>query len=290
MTIDNKVSILENCSPGLMGSTLGFTCYSVEVLNNMKNLWNIKHSDDKIETIEPFKIWDSLRKKFSQVCHTEQCWIRQTFLKGNIHGDIMKYTFAPTSPKDWSDNPFMWLSSIDITSVMSHFEKYFPQFIFIGPTPIDFDKIQLDGNCVWTELCDFNLANLLSKRKKKIGIIFNTDTHNKDGEHWISMFIDMAASPNPYIFYFDSTGYRMPKEIKKLSTRIIKQANELGIDMVLHENKKKHQKGTTECGMYSLYMIIELLTMKKTYQHFMNNRVDDESMKDLRNRYFNKPV
>ena len=36
---------------------------------------------------------------------------------------------------------------------------------------------------------NFSLTNTIKKGKRLIGIIFNTDPHDKDGEHWICVFI-----------------------------------------------------------------------------------------------------
>lgn len=278
----------EQCSPAILGKKKAITCYSNEVLEQIKNLWNTKHVDDIITSSDPNNIWNCLRERFANVCDTEKCWLRQKFVQGRIGSDIMKYTFAPDAPDSWSINPTEWLSSNDIIAVMKHFEKYFSQFAFIGPSPIDFDTVTYDGKCVWGELCGFELSKMIAKRKNKIGIIFNTDPHTKGGEHWLSMFIDLAAKPTPYIFYFDSTGDSVINEIKVLADRIIKQAKVLGIDMKFYHNSKEHQKGTTECGMYSLYLIIEILTGRKDYDYFLKNRVPDKSMEEFRNIYFNK--
>ena len=287
-TSKSKPSITERCSPAMLGKTKSFTCYSNEVLEQMKHLWNTKHVDSLITASDPHKIWDNLRERFANVCDTEKCWMRQKFIQGKLGGDIMKYTFAPDAPNSWSSNPTEWLSSSEITSVMSHFEKYFSQFAFIGPSPIDFDKVTYRGECVWEELCNFKLSKMIAKRKLKIGIVFNTDIHTGEGEHWVSMFIDLAAKPYPYIFYFDSAGDPVMNEVNVFSDRIIDQAKALGIDLKFYENKKEHQKGASECGMYALYMIIELLTGRKNYEFFLKNRVPDNSMKDFRNICFNK--
>ena len=99
----------------------------------------------------------------------------------------------------WKKNPEEWLNSVDIEDVMKQYEKKVPTFMFIGPSPIDFDKHLLYGECVWDELCKFKLENILKKGKNKIGIIFNLDPHYKNGSHWISMFIDIRKK---FIFFF----------------------------------------------------------------------------------------
>ena len=40
------------------------------------------------------------------------------------------------------------------------------------------NKKKLFGQCVWNDLCNFNLETYIKKGKNKIGIIFNTDPHH----------------------------------------------------------------------------------------------------------------
>lgn len=288
-TSKNNQKLKTICSPAKDHTASDITCYSKTSLDQFKLLWNTRHTDDIITTDEPNKIWDALRQRLSRVCDTEKCWMRQNFALGKLDYDITKYTFAPEAPKTWLNNPTEWLSNIDIIEVMNHFEHYFNNFAFIGPSPIDFDTKVIGDKCVWDELCNFNLTKMIKKQKKKIGIIFNTDPHTKDGEHWVSMFIDMSAQPEPFIFYFDSAGDPIKKEIKMFADRIVEQAKKLGIDVQLIQNHPKiHQKGETECGIYSLYLIIELLTGRKDYKFFLENSVSDKSMKKFRNIYFNQ--
>ena len=105
------------------------------------------------------------------VCSNESCWLRQKFMEGNVNNEMMNYTFAPKSPKTWSNNPNEWLSSLEIESVMKQYEKYYKCFVFLGPSPIDFDSHKFFGECVWEELCNFNLEKLINKGIKKIGIV-----------------------------------------------------------------------------------------------------------------------
>ena len=76
-------------------------------------------------------------------------------------------SFAPESPPEWKKNPNEWLSSIDIIDVMKQYEKAYKCFDFIGPSPIDFDTRKLYGECVWNELCNFNIADQLKNGKTK---------------------------------------------------------------------------------------------------------------------------
>ena len=272
-----------NCSPSSSYSSKKYTCYTSNSLNKLKELWNIRHNDNKINTNDPREIWDHFKTNMEDVCDSEKCWLSQKFAENNLDNELKHYTFAPSSPKKWEKNPNEWLSSIDLTKVMKQYEKKYPNFAFLGPSPIDFDKKLHYGECVWNELCNFNLRNHIIKNKNKIGIIFNTDTHDQDGSHWVCLFIDLNKNN---IYYFDSNNSRISKEVREFIKRIQQQAEEFDIKLKYSENKIKHQKTTSECGMYVLYVIIQLLLDKATIEDF-NKRISDEEVEKLRKVYFN---
>ena len=262
-----------------------YSCYSDEALFKMKSLWNSRHPDAIIDSNNPRQIWAALKDSMRDVCDIETCWLRQKFMSHKLDKELVSYTFAPNAPSSWKHNPTEWLTSVDIERVMKQFENKYKCFDFIGPSPIDFDKHMLYGECVWEELCKFDLRNLIKKGKTKIGIIFNLDPHYLEGSHWISMFINVKKG---YIFFFDSNGEPAPAQVKKLANRIIKQGKEIGLNLEFYQNHpKEHQKGNTECGMYSLYLIIQLLTGTHDYKFFMNERIPDKNMQALRKEYFN---
>ena len=64
------------------------------------------------------------------------------------------------------------------------------------------------------------------------------------------------------------------------------QGNSIGINFNLYKNKTKHQKSDTECGMYVLYCIIQLLKNKMTPEMF-DKRIPDEQMEEYRKIFFN---
>jgi|UniRef100_A0A6C0CL98 hypothetical protein len=270
-----------NCSPN--PNKKGFTCYSDNALFKMKKLWNIRHHRDKIKSNDPKLIWNSLKKKMSNSCDKESCWLRSKFMEGNLDSELLNYTFAPKAPKEWKKNPDEWLSSLDIESVMKQYEKFYKCFVFLGPSPIDYDRHKLYGECVWEELCKFNLSQEIKKNKNKIGIIFNTHPHYKSGEHWISMFINIKQK---FIIYFDSNGNKPPSEVKKFVNEVTSQGKQLGIDFKYYVNNIEHQETESECGMYCLYFIIEMLK-DKSATHFLENKINDKEVFILRKKYFN---
>ena len=220
------------------------------------------------------------------VCNKESCWIKQRAEFGKIESDVAD-SFAPESPEEWKKNPNEWLSSIEIMDVMKQYEKAYKCFDFIGPSPIDFDTKKLYGECVWDELCNFSVENQLKNGKTKIGIIFNTDPHDKPGQHWISMFVNIK---NNSIFFFDSVGDKAPPEIMKLVERIKEQGLKLNTKKVFKFDSNEgveHQYGNTECGVYSLYFIVHMLEDKTTDHYLKTHVLKDEYINKFRHIYFN---
>ena len=272
------------CSPKEKGKMNKFTCYTDESLYKLRDFWNARHPDALINSNEPREIHRTLTKYLSNVCNKESCWLKQGFIKGKVSSD-MADSFAPESPKEWKNNPNDWLSSLEIVKVMKQYEKAYKCFDFIGPSPIDFDTKKLYGECVWEELCHFNLKQQIDKGKTKVGIIFNTDPHNKPGQHWMSLFINIKRQK---IFFFDSVGDKAPRQVMKLVNRIKKQGNAIGIRFVFDQNHPvEHQYGNTECGVYSIFFIVHMLEDKLTEHYFKTHILKDEYMEQFRKIYFN---
>ena len=275
-----------NCSPKKKHELNNFTCYTDRSLFKLKELWNQRHPDVILKTNNPKDIHSQLSYLLGNVCRNEVCWLKQKYHFGNVHEDLID-DFAPSHPLSWKKNPTEWLTSVDIMNVMNQYEKAYKCFEFFGPSPIDFDKRKLYGECVWNEICNFNLRDQIKNGKRKFGFIFNTDPHFKDGEHWISLFVDCKAKE---ITFFDSTGDPIPREIKTLVNRIKNQSEQLKPPISLkykHTEGKQHQTGNTECGIYCLYFIINMLRDKTNAKMLKATRLPDNFMSQYRHRYFN---
>jgi len=276
-----------NCSQKPKQKKGNYTCYSNNTLQYLKKLWNLRHPDVKINETSDRDIWNKLKEKMQNSCDEESCWLRQNFVKNKVTNEMINYTFMPPAPNTWKSDINTWLNSTDISNVMKHYEKNYNNFAFIGPSPIDFDIVKLNKLCVWNELCNFNLQNIINKNKNKIGIIFNLDYHTGKGTHWVALFIDIKKK---YIFFFDSIGNEIPHQIHKLVEKIIYQGKHLREPINFHFDKNspfEHQQGQTECGMYCLYFIISLLTNKKNPNYFKTTIISDKEMESCRHEYFN---
>lgn len=281
------------CNPAIVKNPKekSTSCFDFDSLVKISVGWNMEHPDDliKIPKIKnesnKKKLWKEIDLKLNGQCKSEWCWVEQEFVK-RLGNQDLKNNFRPKMPRSWKKDPHKWLTSIDIQAVMLQYEEKYPEFEFIGPVPIDFDFRKNMGECIVNELCNISIAELLNKQKTKIGVIFNLDKHNQDGSHWISLFIDLSGHT---ICFFDSYGYEPPNEIKVLIDRLQKQASELpppkNFIFRYNCNRTRHQYNNSECGVYSIYFIIQLLEKKKTFND-LQSRIPDEFVNSKRKYFF----
>ena len=272
------------CAPGRQHK---FTCYNSTGLYQLKMAWNEKYPTKKITTNDPYEIWLYLNNQLKHLCKNEKCWLEQAFMYNNKTNELSKYSFAPKRPASWTTDPDEWLSSDELTNVMKQYEKTYPHFIFIGPSPIDFEKKMIFNDCVWEDLCKFDIRKHIDNGKTKIGIIFNLDPADKEGSHWVATFIDIQRKG---IYYYDSNGIKAPPRIKKFLQKVKEQGKQLKIKFKIEENTVEHQMRDGECGMFTLYFIINMLK-KQSFKQFkkkLKGGNADNTVHSLRNVYFNK--
>ncbi len=274
-----------NCSPE--NKKTDYTCYSDNDLYKLRDMWNARHPDRPIKTKNTKKIWEQLKEYYATTCNKESCWVRQMTKNTKLEKELLD-AFAPESPEDWKKNPNEWLSSLDILKVMNQYEKKYKCFDFLGPSPIDYDTHKLYGECVWEELCHFELADQIKKGHNKIGVIFNLDPHYKGGSHWVSLFINVKDKT---IFFFDSAGESVPQQIKKFADTVIEQGKQLSppINFKFDQNHPvEHQYGNTECGIYSIFFITHMLEDKITGHYMKTHILKDKYMENFRKIYYNQ--
>ena len=272
------------------------TCLTKEAVMKLIGAWNKSYPKNKIQINKKNNksaddLYQQLRIKMSSYCKgnekdKELCWLSKPFeenpkIKNKIND--LKNLYRPEAPDNWKENPEAWLSTIDIEELLKQYETKYPDFKCFGAVPIDFDLKDKSNNCVVSELCQVNLQRLVKKDKKKyIGIVFNPDKHTESGTHWISMFCNI---PKKQINYWDSYGYKPPKEVTELMNKLKKQAKDMNINMKIKLNKKRHQYKGNACGIYSSHFIIQQLE-GKTFEEVVNNIIKDDEMNANRSKFF----
>ncbi len=76
------------------------------------------------------------------------------------------------------------------------------------------------------------------------------------------------------------------KKIKEFAEIVQEQSMKLGEKYKLIENEVRHQYTQSECGMYSLYVIVQLLKDIQ-FDKISTKKIPDKLMRDLRKKWFN---
>jgi hypothetical protein len=174
----------------------------------------------------------------------------------------------------------------------------YPNYYHIDFQMIDFMELK-------TPLATLNLAKFLSpkdsslflsqsdknaalpKNKNKIGCVLNTDVSTGKGIHWFCVFIDMSKDVIS-IEFFNSSGNKPKPPVHQWMIQMEEQCNNMGkkCERII-ASQNRHQYSDTECGPYSCYYILSRI-QDVPYQYFMNNRIPDEKVTELRKQIFRK--
>ena len=279
--ITDSKNINSKCAPSVNFSD--GSCLSLIQLLIMTKIHNEKHKNDVIplnesfETVYPskYKIYlvYELQKRYGD---NQPSWIEnKTFneLSDEDRNIIENYVHLPKSPQ----GRFEWLSNENTNEKIMQYELKYPDFIFLGTVPIDFE----------THLDDFkniDFSDIEKHGKHKLGMIINLDRHDQSGSHWVSLFSDLQKGS---IYFSDSTGTEPNEQISHFIQRIYKYIKSKGLQVDCRHNKFIHQRGNSECGVYSINFILRLLN-GKTFEHITEKIVVDSRMNKCRRKYFIK--
>ena len=207
----------------------------------------------------------------------------------------------PRYPNEWHQKPNMWLDDMQIKTVLKQYEAATaanghlglgsngttanPWFHFMGVYPIDFSAPDPynpgSHKCLYPDVCALNLQREYEKGVRMIGFVFNLDPHFKSGSHWVAMYVDIRDLAHPFVGYFDSYGFQPPHLIRRLmrALRLQVPATRLAY------NARRFQYSTTECGIYSIYFLISMVS-GISFKRFCKTRISDAKMLELRKALF----
>lgn len=267
---------MTSCAPSVHDKRL--TCYSKSDLETIAKEYNKKYPKNRIIISGKGKgqLWRELRKKLSSQCEQEWCWIDQNFMSRTKAKQIAKEAFRPKMPETWKDDKYTWLATDDINSVMEQYEEEYPSFIFMGAVPIDCETLS------FCQLYNFDVVKLYRNGIKKIGVVFNLDYHYQGGSHWVAVFIDLDKHCD--VTYYDSYGKTAPQLIRNFMENIIndcQQIKSLRNKIKFNYNKKRHQYGYSECGIYSQNYLIQRLK-GKSLKEATEKKIPDKLMNEMR--------
>lgn len=244
------------------------TCYSFSDLKLIRDVYNEQNQANPISKAK-FRtkqtLYEELRRRFEGKCgEIESCWIDTINIAYNKKKELEE-SFRPKKPREWYNNRRTWLNTYDILYVMEQYEKKYKNFKFLGVYPIDFNARNSSGSCIGNIMCSLHVRDLLNQKKKRFGIVVNTDPHNRGGQHWFSIYFNIDPKIKNFgIYYYDSVAYPPEKEMTAFMEQIKSQIYEVYPEHIAKKFEVKHnterrQYKNTECGVFSIIFLTQCL-------------------------------
>ena len=181
----------EKCS--VVGDN-NFSCLSIELLHKIGDIMGDMDICDKInKECSDKEYYDKLCNNIKKLsnCKEELCWLNISDIISKLSmkdKNEIKNNFKPIMPNQWKKKPYTWLNTRDIDNVLERYSKKYDTCKYWGAIPIDWHK-KKEGECIVSDLCKINVSELLNSYDS-MAVVFNTDPHQKDGEHWFSVYVD----------------------------------------------------------------------------------------------------
>lgn len=258
------------------------TCFTHGELKLLAREFNKRSPDaPKITGKTKKEIAAKLLKEYAKICDKHQfCWIKKT-LTDPQKISMLEKAFRPQRPLSWEKNRGTWLNTYDILYVMNQYEELYKDFAFLGVYPIDFASRDSFDRCVGDVLCDFDLkSDILGKKKKRFGIVFNTDDSKSPGMHWISLYCNLDKRHKNFgVYFYDSVANPAPREVKAFMKKIVAQVNDPAFES--KENKAQRQFGNNQCGIFSVVFLTQCLKNVK-FEELCKRMRRDKDMERFR--------
>jgi len=235
------------------------------------------------------KLWNHLQRRFMHLCDkNESCWLEIDFIKKSVNG--VEDEFRPVKPTEWNSNPHTWLNNFNIEDVMEQYEESHPSFHFVGVFPMDFAATDPLGKCVSEEMCKIDVRKLMKAGIMQMGVVLNLDKHTESGSHWVALYANFdPKKPNYGIYYYDSNGMEPTKEVVAFKNSIKHQIDAMDPNATkkfpIEYNKRRHQYGNSECGVFCMYFL-ERCLLGISFKKIESSKIYDKKVHKLRNKYF----
>jgi len=226
----------EKCALGRKNTK--YTCLTkrdiVDIIKQY-NSYSVKHQ--KLRVTGNKLLLYKILKGVTTCQNDTEIWTEKFIKNPDLKDRLKKYTFKPVGPeKFWG-----WTTSDQITDVMNQYTKYFSKhrkrFMYYDTVPSDHFALKPEE------------VNKIKNSTKPVGIVFNTDPTNKDGQHWVAVYINPKKDTADF---FDSYGDSPNKNIKNF----LKNFKHVTI------SKVKYQKRGGPCGLYAISYLVNRVNKK----------------------------
>ena len=266
------------------------TCLTMTELKMIAEDYNKSVTDPtkRIKTAGKTKaqLHEAIRESLKTYCDEEHCWIEQNFLSGSKR-NVLDKSYRPKTPKSWYKNRRTWLNTYDILNVMRQYEQLYKNFEFLGVFPIDFTSYYSSGSCIGESACTLEISNLLQRKKSRFGLVLNLDDHTQSGSHWVAVYCNIDPKQQNFgIYYYDSVAQSPPKEVRAFFSKIKEQiethyASDIAKHFEVEQNRVQKQFKNTECGMFSIVFLTQMLK-NISFEKICKHMRKDDGINEIR--------
>ena len=294
---------MEYCSPAKKNNHKKYnSCFDMTALQRIIEAYNRSYPSTPIRTKNKSfqKQLDELHLRFKEKCNrNESCVVSSLQLDND---EVIDDYLRPPRPSEWKNDPNTWLSNFNIEAVLIQYEdQYKPFYKFFGVLSADFLR-KIGNRPAHPEIFNINIQDLYNNGVRTFGLVINLDDHDEPGSHWTSLFV--CIDPEMHCFgayYYDSTASAPPVDMKtfmnmlKVQGDVLKKTVDSKRLFKVKVNTIKHQYGSTECGIFSIYNQIRWVFDAKnkkgkiTFNKIMSEKKTDKEMSDMRQKLF-RPI
>jgi hypothetical protein len=276
-----------------------YSCFSTPSLVRIAKTFNLQFPERPIDPVLIQKAEHSnsskareallkeIRNGFRPICkkapnlphHQDSC-IVQTGIVPTDH--LETSAIPPPAPNNELVFRKPWSTS-EVEKAMTYIEKRYPHFMFLEPAPMDFDLKDEAGQCVISELCQFDIQDILIRGKTSFGTLFNTHPSYKPGGHWICVY---GCLKSGRICFYDSYGFLPEKEIVRFMKKTKEQYESVfGKPMDMLYNDYQNQFKGVECGTFCIMFLSEMAKHGDMHRAIRYIK-DDDRVRQLRTDIF----
>jgi hypothetical protein len=285
-TQDIKIDVINRqCAP-----TITFkdgSCFKLSMLIDIANAYNggvpnknseIKLWTDNAEILKPEAYKRYLVEELTQRLGKKQYeWYKHKSLASLNNKKIEEmedFTFLPEGPQGKNE----WLNNFQIKKYLKLLEIEYPSSICVDVLAMDFDKIKTPG------VLKEDFRKYYNDGKHQILIVLNLDNHDESGSHWVALYANIKAN---IVMYYDSFGTLPEVRVRRLMRRIAELCSEINkidiLQVATRYNKHRHQYKNSECGVYSIVFLHNLLKKEgANYHEYCNKTIPDEVVEKCR--------
>ena len=219
-----------------------------------------------------------LEHRFPSCKKNHRCLLQQPFIKKQQSTqELVQQVFLPKGPSHSEE----WLNTTHINTVMNQIAEKHENTLYAGTYPSNLEDFGLG---------DLNFGDLQKEGYHRVAMVVNTDPSWKSGQHWVALWTDFQKG---HVYYWDSVGNWPPPPMLRFMSRCVEYMVErdnthphhIEKKYDIHYNTHEIQKENSQCGVYCVYTLTQLMK-GRPYRDIIKEARTDKEMAFCRDFYW----